>query len=203
VRGYYFITDEGLSVGGTAGDVGSAVAAGVEIIQYRSKSASTRLMLEEAQAIRDICAGTGSQLIINDRVDIACAVDAAGVHIGQDDMPYGTARKLLGKGKIIGVTVHNVAEAVEAEIMGADYLGASPIFTTITKPDAGGACGIETLAAIRKACKIPLVAIGGIDMSNVDSVIDAGADMVCAISAVVTKPDVRVEIIKFQRKYGL
>jgi thiamine-phosphate pyrophosphorylase len=203
MKGYYFITDDRLSIGGTASDVEKAVAAGVGVIQYRNKSAGTRVLYDEARVIRDLCTGTRSRFIINDRIDIALAVDADGVHIGQDDMPYGLARKLIGRGKIIGVTVHNAGEALEAEMMGADYLGVSPVFVTATKPDAGGACGIEIIREIRRVCKIPIVAIGGIDISNVDRVIEAGADMVCAISAVVAKPDVFAEIEKFQRKYGL
>jgi len=203
MKGYYFITDDRLSIGGTASDVEKAVAAGVGVIQYRNKSAGTRVLYDEARVIRDLCTGTRSRFIINDRIDIALAVDADGVHIGQDDMPYGLARKLIGRGKIIGVTVHNAGEALEAEMMGADYLGVSPVFVTATKPDAGGACGVEILWEIRRVCKIPIVAIGGIDISNVDRVIEAGADMVCAISAVVAKPDVFAEIEKFQRKYGL
>ncbi len=203
MKGYYFITDEALSAAGTISDVEKAVAAGVAVVQYRNKSADTRRMYEEARVIREICAAGRARLIINDRLDIALAVDADGVHIGNGDMPYDEARRLLGGGKIIGVTVHNIGEAAEAERRGADYLGVSPIFTTGTKADAGAPCGTDTLAAIRRACAIPLVAIGGIDLFNVDDVIKAGADMICAISAVVTKPDVGAEISRFQRKFGI
>jgi thiamine-phosphate pyrophosphorylase len=203
MKGYYFITDESLSAAGTMSDVGKAVAAGARVIQYRNKTADTRRMFDEARRIRDICAGSGTRLIINDRIDIALAVDADGIHIGNEDMPYDEARRLMGGGKIIGVTVHDVGEAVEAERRGADYLGVSPIFVTGTKADAGAPCGIEMLAEIRQACSLPLVAIGGIDLSNADDVIGAGADMVCAISAVVTKPDVSEEILRFQRKFGI
>jgi thiamine-phosphate pyrophosphorylase len=203
MKGYYFITDEQYSAAGIISDVEKAVSAGVKIIQYRNKKAETRRMYTEALVIKDLCAGTGSRLIINDRIDIALAVDADGVHIGQDDMPYGEARRLLGNDKIIGVTVHNVSETREAVGWGADYLGVSPIFATGTKADAGAPCGTGILAEIRQACKIPLVAIGGIDLDNVDAVIDAGADMVCAISSVITKHDVAGEILKFQRKFGI
>ncbi len=203
MKGYYFITDEGLSPAGIMSDVVNAVAAGVEVIQYRNKTADTGRMYEEARRIKEICAGSGTRLIINDRIDIVLAVDADGVHIGNEDMPYAETRRLLGSRKIIGVTVHNAGEAIEAERRGADYLGVSPIFATGTKADAGAPCGIETLAAIRRACKVPLVAIGGIDLSNADDVIRAGADMVCAIAAVVTKPDVAGEISRFQRKFSI
>jgi thiamine-phosphate pyrophosphorylase len=203
MRGYYFITDASISVAGMMSDVKKAVAAGVEIIQYRNKAAETRALYDEARLIKHICSGSGSWLIINDRIDIALAMDADGVHIGQKDMPYLEARRLLGKGKIIGVSVHNVEEAIEAVDLGADYLGVSPIFATATKSDAGQPCGVETLKAIRRACRVPIVAIGGIDLSNVGAVIEAGADMVCAISAVVTKSEVATEIRKFQRGFGL
>jgi thiamine-phosphate pyrophosphorylase len=203
MKGYYFITDAQLSAAGTNSDVKKAVAAGVAVIQYRNKSSETRTLYDEACSIRDLCAGSRSLFIVNDRIDIALAVGAGGVHIGGEDMPYREARRLLGKDGIIGVTVHNVEEAREAEAWGADYLGVSPVFVTGTKADAGAPCGTGTLAAIRRSCRVPLVAIGGIDLSNADGVIAAGADMVCAISAVVTKPDVEAEIIKFQRKFGL
>jgi len=203
MKGYYFITDEGLSAAGVMSDVRQAVTAGAQIIQYRNKTADTRRQYEEAREIRGICAETRSKLIINDRIDIALAVGADGAHIGNEDLPYAEARRLLGRDAIIGVTVHDVEEAVAADKAGADYLGVSPVFATGTKSDAGAPCGVETLTAIRRACRVPVVAIGGIDLLNADECIAAGADMVCAISAVVTRPDVFAEIIKFQRKYGL
>jgi thiamine-phosphate pyrophosphorylase len=203
VRGYYFITDQGLSAAGLLSDVGHAVAAGVQVIQYRNKESGTRTLYNEALLIKKICSGNGARFIINDRIDIALAADANGVHIGQEDLPYEEARRLLGKGKIIGVTVHTVQEALIAEEMGADYLGVSPIFATATKPDAGDPCGVEGIKEIKRACTLPVVAIGGIHLGNVGNVIKAGADMVCAISAVVTKPDVTAEIRKFQKEFGL
>ncbi|MBN1498508.1 MAG: thiamine phosphate synthase [Spirochaetes bacterium] len=203
MKGYYFITDAGLSAAGVMSDVENAVASGVAVIQYRNKSAETRALYDEARRIAEICTGTGSLFVINDRVDIALAVGAGGVHIGTDDLPYREARRILGRDRIIGVTVHTVSEAREAESMGADYLGVSPVFATGTKADAGAPCGVAVLSEIRRACSVPLVAIGGIDLSNAGEVIAAGADMVCAISAVVTKPDVKAEILKFQRKFGI
>lgn len=202
MRGYYFITDSGLSLSGNISDVRSAVAAGVRVVQYRNKSNITREMYEEALSLKRICEGKAN-FIINDRLDVALAVGADGVHIGLEDMPYGEARRLLGPDKIIGVTVHDLEESLEAEAMGADYIGLSPIFATGTKGDAGAPCGTGLIAEVKKRCRVPLVAIGGIDLSNVDEVIAAGADMVCAISAVVTKPDAAAAILKFQRRYGL
>jgi thiamine-phosphate pyrophosphorylase len=112
-------------------------------------------------------------------------------------MPYDTARKLLGKDKIIGLTIHDVGEAVEAQKLGADYVGVSPIFATTTKLDAGKPAGIELIEKVKKAIRIPFVAIGGINLDNVDQVIKAGCNKVVAISAVVAKDDVEKEVRKF------
>jgi len=201
VKGYYFITDESLSAAGIMHDAAQAVAAGVSLVQYRNKSAVTRILYEQALELKRMCAGIPTRLIINDRVDIALAVDADGVHIGQDDLPYAETRRLLGKDKLIGVTVHTLEEACQAESQGADYLGVSPIYATSTKTDAGQACGLKTLRAIRRACSKPIVAIGGITLANLSEVLAAGADMVCAISAVVTKPDVAAEIRLWQKEF--
>jgi thiamine-phosphate pyrophosphorylase len=195
VRGYYFITDSSLSRAGNLSDVEKAVQAGVDVVQYRNKSGETGRMYTEAIVLRKLC--TTAKLIINDRIDIALAVDADGVHIGQDDMPYDAARSILGDDKIIGVTVHDLKEAIAAVDMGADYLGVSPIFATDTKSDAGKPCGPDMIKQIRDAVKIPLVAVGGITLENAPQIVAAGADAICAISAVVTKVDVIAEIKKF------
>lgn len=200
IRGYYLITDSELSKKGNISDVKNALEANVKVVQYRSKLDDTEHILEEARVLKELCKDKAI-FIINDRVDIALSVDADGVHLGQGDMPYETARDLLGKDKEIGVTVHNLQEAVLFEKKGADYLGVSPIFATSTKDDAGQPCGVEVIKEIRERCRIPLVAIGGIDLKNAKSAIDAGADAVCAISAVVTKDDVKNEILKFQRLF--
>jgi thiamine-phosphate pyrophosphorylase len=196
IKGYYFITDAGLSRAGNLSDVTQAIRAGVSTVQYRNKDASTADFYEDAMAVRRLCKKT--IFLINDRVDIALAVNADGVHLGQDDLSYDATRKLLGKDKIIGLTVHSLQEALAARDMGADYLGVSPIFATTTKTDAGKPSGLECLKKIRHQIELPIVAIGGINLSNASSVIDAGADAICAISAVVTKTDVCAEIEKFQ-----
>ncbi len=143
----------------------------------------------------------GAIFLVNDRVDVALAVDADGVHLGQEDMPYETARRLLGPGKIIGITVSSLAEALTAARQGADYLGVSPIFFTRTKPDAGTPTGLTLLQEIRNSVSLPLAAIGGITHENAAQVIAAGADMICAISQVVTHPDVCVAAGKFQKLF--
>ena len=196
MRGYYFITDCRLSRAGNAGDVAQALAAGVRVVQHRDKEASAAAMIAEARLLRRLC--REALFLINDRVDVALAVDADGVHLGQEDLHYREARRLLGEKKIIGITVNTVDQAVEAASLGADYLGVSPIFATQTKPDAGEPAGLDLLREIRALVSLPLVAIGGITLDNAPDVIAAGADGVCAISAVVTKPDVREAISDFQ-----
>lgn len=199
IKGYYFITDASLSLKGNLNDVDMAVEAGTKIIQYRNKKAETRELFEEATELMKKC--TNALFIINDRIDVALAIDADGVHLGQEDMPYKTARKLLGKDKILGITVHNIEEANEAYRAGANYLAVSPIYKTKTKHDAGKPIGLELIKSIKKDLNIPVVAIGGIDLTNAVEVISAGADSLCAISAVITKDNVKKEIEKFQELF--
>ncbi len=193
---FYFITDSVLTKENVIEDVESALSAGVKIIQYREKNKSTREMVKEASLIKKMSEGK-AVFLINDRIDVALAAEADGVHLGQDDMPYPAARLLLGKNKIIGLTVHNAEEAVAAEKAGADYIGASPVFHTKTKPDAGKQGGLELIEEIRKKVRIPVVAIGGINLNNVASVIEAGADSAVAISAVIASNDVEKECRRF------
>ncbi len=200
IKGYYFITDAGLSKNGNLNDVKNAIETGVNIVQYRNKMTKTEDILKEAKALKKLCEEK-AKFIINDIIEVALSVDADGVHVGQGDMLYETARKILG-GKTIGVTVHNLKEAVIAEKKGADYLGVSPIFSTTTKKDAGKPCGVELIKEIKKNCNIPVTAIGGINLDNIKEVIEAGADAVCAISAVVTKDNVKEEIEKFQKFFN-
>jgi thiamine-phosphate pyrophosphorylase len=194
----YFITDSRLTRKIILEDVKSAIRAGVKIIQYREKGESTGDMIKEAKKIGELCKKNNVLFIINDRVDIVLAVDADGVHLGNKDMTYSIARKILGSKKIIGLTVHNIREAVEAERIGADYIGVSPIFETKTKLDAGRPAGLKLIKDIKKAIKIPFVAIGGINENNLGSVIEAGARSIAAISAIVTKDNVEKECKKFR-----
>ena len=201
MKGYYFITDSGLSLAGNLSDVEQAVKCGVETVQYRNKKGETREMYEEALRLKELCESMDTVFLINDRVDIALAVGADGVHLGQTDMPYEKARELLGPDSIIGITVHNLAEALEAQRSGANYLGVSPIFQTSTKIDAGKPSGIALIEEIRRKVDVPLIALGGINLSNAVEVIKAGADGLCAISCVVTSEDVGLEIKKFQELF--
>ena len=193
---FYLVTDSGLSKKGTLSDVKEAVEAGCKIVQYREKNKSTKEMIDEATELRRICSEKAI-FLVNDRIDVALAVDADGVHIGQDDMPIETARKLLGADKIIGLTVHNVEEAIEAEISGANYAGLGSIFDTATKKDAGKGIGPASIREVKNAIKIPVVAIGGINKENCIPVVENGADSFVAISAVVCSDDVKRETRKF------
>lgn len=201
IKGYYFITDRGLSRQGNARDVSDALDCGVTVAQYRDKDLGMKEMYKEALALKSICRRSKALFLINDRVEVAAACDADGVHIGQEDMVYGEARKMLGKNKIIGVTAHNIEEAVNAQEAGADYVGGSPIFSTATKPDAGKPAGIKLIEAVKRAVRIPVIAIGGINLSNAAEVVRAGADGLCAISAVVASDNVKAEILKFQKLF--
>ncbi|KXS44941.1 MAG: thiamine-phosphate pyrophosphorylase [Methanolobus sp. T82-4] len=193
---FYLVTDSGLSKKGTVSDVKCAVAAGCRIVQYREKSGTTKDMILEASQIKKLC-GNEAIFLVNDRIDVALAVDADGVHIGQDDMPIDIARQLLGPDKIIGLTVHDLDEAMEAERKSADYVGLSPIFDTSTKKDAGNGIGPESIRAVKDAISIPVIAIGGIDKENCVSVVRGGADSLVAISAVVCSEDVERETRSF------
>jgi len=196
LKGYYFITDSKLSRAGNTSDVKNALKANVGVVQYREKHKSTREIYEEAFRLRKICKNIA--FLINDRVDIALSVNADGVHLGRDDLNYAIARRLLGKKRIIGLTVHSIREAKEAQELGAGYIGVSPIFATNTKSDAGKPVGVELIREIKKRVFIPVFAIGGINLSNAKGVIAAGASGLCAISKVVTAKDVRLEIEKYQ-----
>jgi thiamine-phosphate pyrophosphorylase len=189
--GLYVVTDESLSRGLSHTQIAErAVAGGADVIQLRDKRLEGRKLLEHARAIRKLTRKAGKLFMVNDRLDIALASGADGVHLGQEDMPLADARPLCPKGFLIGVTVHDVEEAVEAEKGGADHVGLSPIFATGSKSDAGSACGLETLRAVKEAVSIPVVAIGGIGPANARTVLEAGADGLAVISAVVSQLDV-------------
>lgn len=187
----YLVTDANLSRGRSEQDVvAAAIQGGVTMVQYRAKSASTRLMIATAQGLVERCREQNIPFIVNDRVDVALAVGADGVHVGQDDMPAALARQLIGPGKILGVSVENVEQAQQALADGADYLGASPIFATPSKPDAPAPIGVEGLELLTHNSPLPIVAIGGINASNAAMMIRAGAAGVAVISAIVSADNV-------------
>ena len=157
---------------------------GASLIQLREKHVAAREFYEQAKAAIAVAAPWGVQLLINDRVDIALAVGAHGVHLGQDDMPPDAARKLLGPDAIIGYSTHNIDQAIAATKLPIDYLAIGPIFATTTKSDTEPVVGLEGLRAVREAIgEFPLVAIGGITRESAREVIQAGADSVAGISA--------------------
>lgn len=189
--GLYVVTDEGLSNGLTHGQIAeSAVRGGADVIQLRDKQMGGRMLMLHARKISDVTRAAGRLFIVNDRLDIALASGADGVHLGQDDMTIRDARAVAPPGFIIGVTVHGADEAVAAEKAGADYAGLSPVFRTGSKGDAGPPCGVETVRQVKRAISIPLVAIGGIGPSNALEVLEAGADGLAVISAVVGQPNI-------------
>jgi len=186
----YVITDAGLARGRSHQEViEAAILGGATIVQYRAKDVSTRQMVTEAQVLRELTRHAGVPFIVNDRVDVALAVDADGVHIGQDDMPVALARKLIGD-RLLGVSAHSLSEAVQAVQDGADYLGVGPVFATPTKPDAAPPIGIDGLTTIRRQISIPIVAIGGINQTNAAEVIRTGVNGIAVVSAVVAAADV-------------
>jgi|SRR5665647_314606 len=185
----YLVTDRGLSLGrATVNIVRAAVAGGVTCVQLREKHCSTRAFIEEARALKTLLDAieTKIPLIINDRLDVALAIGADGVHLGQTDMPIADARRLVGAAMIIGISAESIADAIRAEAAGADYIGISPVFTTPTKQDTASPLGLEGIRQIRAAVRLPLVAIGGIQQDNAHAVIRAGADGVAVVSAIVS-----------------
>ncbi len=171
--------------------VEEAIKGGVTLVQLREKEASSREFYKVALEIKEVTDKYKIPLIIDDRIDIAQAVDAAGVHLGQSDLPLKKAREILGKDKIIGISVGNVSEAKEAENDGADYLGIGTIFFTGTKKDIKTPIGIEGLTEIVRSINIPSVAIGGIDQNNVKDVMSSGTNGVAVISAILGQKNIQ------------
>lgn len=187
----YVITDEGLSKGLTHTQIARlAIAGGADIIQLRDKQLSSKEMVRCALELSRMAKKASVPFIVNDRLDVALVSGADGVHLGQDDMPAWQARKISPPGFIIGVSAGTVEEAIQAERDGADYIGFGPVFPTTSKNDAGPACGIDILKQVKDSVSIPVVAIGGIGLSNAGQVLSAGADGIAVISAVVSQDDV-------------
>ncbi len=169
-------------------DARKAILGGIPSIQYREKEKSTKEMLEECIALKKICAEK-ALFFVNDRADLAFAVGTDGLHLGQDDLPMKKAREILPNA-IIGVTVHNAQEAVQAEKDSADYVSVSPVFRTGTKKDAGKEVGLKMIRKVRDAVKIPVMGIGGINQENAREVIQSGADCVSVVSCIVCNDNV-------------
>lgn len=188
----YVVTDSDLSHGRSDFEVARlAYEGGADVVQLRMKHADGAEMLEQAVRIREVADEMCRFFIVNDRVDIALASGADGVHLGQSDIPADVARRLMGDDAIIGVSVNTPEEAKRAEEMGADYLGVGAIFQTSTKPDAEQGIGLDAIYRIKQVTDLPVVAIGGINRGNIQHVISAGADAAAVVSAVVAQDDVR------------
>lgn len=190
----YLVTDEDCLRGRSLLPcVEEALSAGVTLVQYRAKHADGGRMYAEASALKRLCDKYSVPLIINDRLDIAQAVGAAGVHLGQDDLPCSVARKILGDDFIIGVSAHNPAEALKAAQDGADYLGCGAVFGTATKHDVAK-LGLDKLRAIRSAVSLPMVGIGGINAGNYAEVLQTGADGAAIVSGILAQDDIAAAV---------
>lgn len=193
----YLLTDDACLMGRPLLEcVEQALRAGVTLLQYRSKYKDGGAMYQEALALKELCDRYDVPLIINDRVDVALAVGAAGVHVGQDDLPCSVVRQLVGPDFVIGVSAHNPEEARKAAADGADYLGCGAVFGTGTK--AGVAkLGLERLRSIREAVTLPMVGIGGVKADNYAEVLATGADGAAIISGILAADDISAEVAKF------
>jgi thiamine-phosphate pyrophosphorylase len=182
LSGFYFITDPILTRNGMLEDVAQALRARVAIVQYRDKGVSEpRPAL--ARRMLELCRDAGVPFVVDDDVVLADSLGADGVHLGQTDTPASVARAYLGPNAIVGVSVATAAEVAEAELAGATYVAASPVFSTLSKPDAGPPIGLEGVRRIRAATRLPLAVIGGVHAGNAAALVRAGANLVCAISA--------------------
>lgn len=190
----YLVTDDGCLQGRTLIDcVREALEGGVTLVQYRAKTASSAEMYAEALQLKALCDSFNVPLIINDRLDIAMAVGAAGVHLGQDDLPCAAARKILSEDYLIGVSAHNPSEAKAALQNGADYLGCGAVFGTATKADVQK-LGTDGLAAICREKGLPVVGIGGVTADNYREVRAAGADGAAIVSGILAQSDIRATV---------
>ena len=204
----YLVTDRSQSLGRSNLEViRAAVEGGATLVQFREKQASAKEFYHEGQKIRDYLKFKHIPMIVNDRVDLALALDADGVHLGQDDIPVDVARRILGPQKIIGASVFTLEEAKIAELLGADYLGLSPIFVTETKPELVRQIGIEGIPSLRDAVRIPLVGIGSISESNAYEAVKAGLDGVAVVSAICSREDpkaaaeaIKAEVMRAKRQ---
>ena len=201
LSGLYVILDPSVSPARPLVEVmRTAAEAGVVLFQYRNKTTPMKDAYMEALALRDAAAKAGVLFIVNDRCDLAMAVDADGVHLGQQDLPLDLARKVMGPKKLIGISTHNADQVREATAGKPDYLGFGPIFTPGSKQDHAPVVGLEGLRMIRSLTALPVFAIGGIHIDQVDEVMRAGADGVAVISAILQAPDVGHAVSSFLAK---
>lgn len=196
----YLVTDQSLTHGRPLGDVvAAAVQGGVTCVQLREKQLDTRAFLAQAVLLKALLAPHGVPLIINDRIDIALACGAEGVHLGQSDMPVRVARQLLPAHVFIGWSVESMDDVRSSAALPLDYLGVSPVFATPTKTDTQTPWGLAGLAQVRAATALPLVAIGGIHAGNAQAVLRAGADSLAVVSALCAADDPRAAATNLRR----
>lgn len=189
-RSVYLILDPAVAAGRRLEEIArQALQQGIRTFQLRVKTSETGVFYDLASTLAPVIQAAGGLFIVNDRCDVALAVGADGVHLGQEDLPVAEARALLGPRMLIGISTHNVVQALEAEALGADYLGFGPIFPTPTKSHPEPVVGIERLREVRARVRLPIVAIGGITAANIRMVADAGADAPAVLSAVLAAPD--------------
>lgn len=174
-----------------------ALKGGVKVVQFREKSMEAKEIFDVAMELRALTSKYNVPLIINDRLDIALAVDADGVHLGQLDLPVEKVRQILGANKLIGFTVHNEAQAKAANQMDVDYVVAAPVFRTNTKLDTRGLLGFDGLRSILKVSKKPVIAAGGISLKNIAEVVDMGVDGVVVVNPIMTSDDPQLSAEKF------
>jgi thiamine-phosphate pyrophosphorylase len=197
--GIYAITSEPHSLGRSNIEVAGAILdAGVKILQYREKAKSFREMYEDCLVLRDMTKQTGALLIINDYLELAKAVGADGLHIGQDDMPLTVMRQLAGPDLMIGLSTHSPAQALAALNDGADYIGVGPLYATNTKVNVGDPLGLEYLEYVAANLDIPFVVIGGIKEQNLPEVVKRGARTIALITEIVGSPDIKGQIKRIQ-----
>ncbi len=197
----YVITDRGLARGRSHLEMAeAAIAGGATAIQLRDKQAEARDLYRAGLELQALCRSRGVLFIMNDRLDLALAVDADGVHMGRDDLPTPVARRLLGGGKLLGVSTENGAQAAQAERDGADYVAIGPIYEARgSKGDAGPPVGPQAIAEVCRHTRLPVVAIGGIKAQHVPEVLGAGASGIAVISAIVGAPDIAAAAREFKR----
>jgi len=177
----------------------AAIYAGADILQLRAKGSGNEQILKIGRAIKELAQKSKTLFLLNDRADLAKTIDADGVHLGQEDLSVKDARKILGKDKIIGLSAHSARQAIAAEAQGADYIGLGPIFATATKPRLSP-LGTRIIEQLKDKIKIPVVAIGGIDLTNLDEVKACGAQRVAVCRAIVTAKDVTAATREFKQR---
>ena len=202
IRGLYLILDQRWAsrvafaeILRTAGDIG------VKIVQYRNKTGGTNECYRDALELRRIAAESNLAFIINDRCDVALAVEADGVHLGQSDMPISLAREILGANFLIGLSTHSPEQVVEATELGADYIGFGPLFPTTTKSDHEPVVGLEGLKKVRPLTSLPIVAIGGIKSESVSQIVEAGADAIAVASGILNSPHPSEAIMRYMKTF--